>query len=35
MDLIKTADVTRVAALPDVVGDENELDEGWDAIDKE
>ena len=32
MDLVKMKDVEKVAMLPDIVDNEAELTEGWDAI---
>jgi hypothetical protein len=30
---VKDSDIKAITVLPDVVGDEEELEEGWDAID--
>jgi hypothetical protein len=30
---VKDKDITAVTVLPEVVGDEEELEEGWDAMD--
>ena len=35
LNLIKVQDVEMVSKLPDVMGDEDELEDGWDTIDEE
>jgi hypothetical protein len=35
LNLIKSQDVETVSKLPDVKGDEDILEDGWDAIDEE
>jgi hypothetical protein len=32
LNLVRTADIKAAAVLPDIVGDENELELGWDYI---
>ena len=34
LNLIKVQDVEMVLKLPDVIGDEDELEDRWDTIDK-
>ncbi len=35
LNLIKVQDVEMVSKLPDVMGDKDELKDGWDTIDEE
>ncbi|KIM60410.1 hypothetical protein SCLCIDRAFT_124235 [Scleroderma citrinum Foug A] len=32
LNLIKTSDVEKVVALPEVIGEDKELDDGWDCV---